>query len=42
MSHRFVSAAPRVLSVRPGLSGTALKTIALALRGLDHIRYFYG
>ena len=31
MSHLSAAAAPRALSARPGLSGTALKTIALVL-----------
>ena len=41
MSHLSAAAAPRALSARPGLSGTALKTIALVLMVLDHIHYFF-
>ena len=41
MSHLSAAAAPRALSARPGLSGTALKTIALVLMVLDHIHYYF-
>ena len=37
----FSDPAPRAISTRPGLSDTALKTIALVLMVLDHIHYFF-
>ena len=41
MADRMFPCAPRSLGARRGLSGTALKLLALALMLLDHIHYFF-